>query len=149
MSNYLETIEEKALNYLGQISNPLVRIDVLHAHLRDDEENAPLTFTDLKDFLSRHDSFRVMEAPHTDDDAASTLSIRADSVTSAFVILSTRVPTDKQLSDMMLDQLESMHDALNVAMTQAHDSDDKALMKKVGDALQRLETLRRKLTPSS
>lgn len=149
MSKHLETIEEKALNYLGQVSNPLVRIDVLHSHLRDNEESATLTLADLKDFLSRHDSFRVMEALLTDDDDAGALSIQADSVASTFVILSTRVPTDQQLSGMMLDQIESMHDALNVAMTQAHDSADRALMKKVGDALQRLETLRRKLTPSS
>ena len=57
----LEAIEQHVLNYLGQTSNPLVRIDVVYAHLRDSGLADGLDLVQLKSFLSHHDLFRVMD----------------------------------------------------------------------------------------
>ena len=149
MSTFLESIEEKALNYLGQVSNPLVRLDVLQAHLTDGDTGEAFGVVDLKNFLSSHDSFRIIEAPSTTGDFLEGLSAESESSTAIFVMLSTRVPTDQQLAVMMLDQLESLHQALNTAMAQAHENSDTVLMKKLGEALQRIDALRKKLTASA
>ena len=145
----LELIEEKALNYLGQVTNPLVRIDVLHAHLMESDSIEAILLSDLEEFLAHHELIKVIkplaqeadgtaEGPGADDGAGA----------HSYVILNTRVPTEQQTAAMMLDQLNSMHEALAIAQAQARDNADFNRLAEVDDALERIEGLRQKLTSS-
>ena len=144
MSQRLEAIEEKALSYLGQVSNPLVRIDVLHAHLTDAEAGEQIPRGELEDFLKHHELIRVIEALPQEADCATEELVRHDA-SASYVILGDRVPTDEQTAAMMLEQLSSMHKAISVAQAEARNNADFALLNRIDDALQRIEALREKL----
>ena len=47
----LEAIEQEVLSYLKQVTNPLVRVDLLLERLRQKKEFSLLTEGDLLDFL--------------------------------------------------------------------------------------------------
>lgn len=141
---HLEAIEQKALSYLGQVSNPLVRIDVLHAHLTDADADEQIPCRDLEDFLKHHELFRVIEALPQETDGA-TEDLTGHDASASYVILSSRVPTQKQTAAMMLEQLNSMHESLSVAQAEARNNADFPLLGKVGVALHRIEALRGQL----
>ncbi len=144
MTQHLEAIEEKALRYLGQVSNPLVRIDVLHAHLADAEAGEQIVRGELEDFLKHHELIRVIEALPQEAGGATEELARQDA-SASYVILGDRVPTHEQTAAMMLEQLNSMHKAISVAQAEARNNADFALLSRISDALQRIEALREKL----
>ncbi len=142
----LEAIEQHVLSYLGQISNPLVRIDVVYAHLRDSGLADGLDLVQLKSFLARHELFRVMEAPlaPTGDRRSGGTSATRDS-DDAYAILASRVPSPEQLSAMMLDQLAALENALLAAREQALGIGDPTRSGPIETALRRVAALREKL----
>lgn len=145
----LESIEEKALNYLGQVSNPLVRIDVLHAHLMDAGSIESIVLSDLEEFLAHHELIRVIKTLPQEADGATEELVSADGTgPRSHVILNTRVPTEQQTAVMMLEQLDSMHEALSIAQAQARDNADFNRLSKIDDALGRIEGLKQKLPAS-
>lgn len=149
----LETIEEKALNYLGQVSNPLVRIDVLHAHLTNPDASEQILLSDLEEFLTHHELIRVIKPlPQEAAGATEELAPGDGAGPRSYVILSTRVPTKHQTAAMMLEQFNSMHEALSIARAQAKaralDNADFSRLGEIDDALQRIESLKQKLTAS-
>lgn len=149
----LESIEEKALNYLGQVSNPLVRIDVLHAHLTDPDANQQILLGDLEEFLTHHELIRVIKSfPQEVGGDTEELAPGDGAGPRSYVILDTRVPTERQTAVMMLDQFNSMHEALSVARAQAKtlalDNADFSRLGEIDDALHRIESLKQKLTAS-
>lgn len=145
----LELIEEKALNYLGQVTNPLVRIDVLHAHLMEADSVEAILPSDLEEFLAHHELIKVIK-PLPQEADGTTAEPGPDDASGPFsyVILNTRVPTEQQTAAMMLDQLNSMHEALAIAKAQARDNADFNRLAEVDDALERVEGLIQKLTAS-
>lgn len=144
----LEAIEQQALNYLAQVSNPLVRIEVLYAHLRDHGLAEGLDMAGLKDFLAKHDLIRVMEPALPVEDLEGIGAAEAPGVPSgAYAILATRVPSDQQLAAMMVEQLDAMREALQAAKTEALDRADVARMSALDAALNRVHALRAKLAP--
>ncbi len=149
----LETIEEKALNYLGQISNPLVRIDVLHVHLTDPGAGEQILLSDLEVFFTHHELIRVIK-PLAQEAGVATEEVASGDGAGprSYVILDTRVPTEQQTTAMMLDQLNSLHEALSIAQahakTQALDTADFSRLGEIDDALGRVQGLREKLTAS-
>ncbi len=145
----LETIEEKALNYLGQVSNPLVRIDVLHAHVTDPDAGKQILLGDLEVFLTHHELIRVIKPlPQEADGAAEQLASVDGDGPPSYVILNTRVPTEQQTAAMTLERLNSMHEALSIAQAQARDHADFDRLGKIDGALGRIEGLKQKLTAS-
>ncbi len=145
----LESIEEKALNYLGQVSNPLVRIDVLHAHLMDAGSIERILLSDLEEFLAHHESIRVIKTLLQEADGATEELVSGEGAgPRSYVILNTRVPTGQQTAVMMLEQLDSMREALSIAQTQARDNADFNRLSKIDDALGRIEGLKQKLPAS-
>ena len=149
----LETIEEKALNYLGQVSNPLVRIDALHAHLTDPDASDRILLGDLEEFLTHHDLIRVIKPlPQEAGSATDGLVPVHGAGPCSYVILNTRVPTERQTAAMMLEQFNTLHEALSIARaqakTQALDDTDFSRLGDIDDALQRIESLKQKLTAS-
>ncbi len=142
----LEAVEEQALKYLAQVGNPLVRIEVLYAHLRDHGLGAGLSLTGLRDFLSKHELVRVMEpAVPVEELEALRAGETAGVPSGAYVILATRVPSDRQLAMMMLEQLEAMEEALGVAKSEALNQADMAQANRIDAALHRIQSLRGKL----
>jgi hypothetical protein len=131
----LETVEQRTLSYLMQVSNPLVRVDTLLAHLRDAADLHALDQGVLLDFLRKHELFRVLEA--ADPEAGP----------GPFVILETRVPTARQLGEMMVGQVDRMIGALSAALDQALDAGDAMKAGEVQAVLFRAHELRRKLAP--
>lgn len=135
MAQQLEDIEERILNYLGQVSNPLVRMDVLHRHLGGAEADRQIPLAKLEAFLTQHELIKVIKPlPEAEDNA-----------TSSYAILTTRVPTAQQTSAMMLEQLNILHEALSIAQAQAQNSADFPRLGELDEALRRLDSLRRKL----
>ncbi len=139
----LEAIEQHVLSYLGQTSNPLVRIDVVYAHLRDSGLADGLDVAQLKSFLARHELFRVMDAPLPSPGGMR--SNAASEPDDAYAILATRVPSPEQLSAMMIDQLVALEGALLAARAQALDLGDPARTGPIEMALRRAAALRGKL----
>jgi len=140
----LEAIEQHVLSYLGQTSNPLVRVDVVYAHLRDSGLADGLDLARLKSFLSRHELVRIMEAPLLPHGA--TRGGGATDTEDAYAILTSRVPSPEQISTMMLDQLVALEEALLSARAQALELGDPARTGPIEMALRRAAALREKLT---
>ncbi len=145
MSQNLEDIEQKALSYLRQVSNPLVRLGVLYAHLEEELSTAGITVSDFRTFLENHELFRVIE-PLELPDGGETTGDAAEDLSQPYVILDTRVPTEQQMSLMMLDQLNSLQEALTNAFTEAQGVADVPRMNTIQEALNRIEPLRKRLT---
>ena len=146
---HLETIEEKALNYLGQVSNPLVRIDILHAHLADSDSSEQILLSDLEEFLTHHELIRVIKPlPQEADGETEELASVDGAGPRSYVILNTRVPTQQQTAAMILERLNSMHEALSIAQAQARDHADFDRLGKIDEALGRIDGLKQKLTTS-
>ncbi len=139
----LESIEQHSLNYLSQVSNPLVRIEVLHAHLRDREVVGDMDAARLKSFLEPHTLFRVMQPALAAGPGE--LDAAAPDPGAAYVILATRVPTQAQISTMMLDQLLALGQALVTARAEALELEDAARVARIEETLHRLSALHKKL----
>lgn len=143
----LEEIEQKALRYLSQVSNPLVGVDTLRAHLRQEEGLERLSETDLLDFLSHHELFRVIPPPDLAEggDRVEALS-EAGLHMGMYVVLATRVPSDGQLILMMTEQLEMMRDALNAALVEAREAGgSEATADRLREMLRRLGNIQKRL----
>lgn len=141
----LEAIEEHVLNYLEQVTNPLVRIEVLHAHLRDRGLADTLDLARLKDFLGRHERVRVMEPGVT---APEGIGGDAGDPSGAYAILTTRVPTPEQITAMMVEQLQMLEQALIAARLAAIEDGDTARVTPIEEALRRIGALFKRLYPS-
>ena len=140
----LDRMEEKLLNYLRQVSNPLVRIDVLYDHLRQDKQFKELSREDLLDFLNPHDQVKVIQS--LGDPQTSLELEEAGFSTGPCVILRTRVPTGDQLGTMMVEQLKTVHEALGKALLEARECGDTSTESEIRKALERSSDLRRRLT---
>jgi hypothetical protein len=144
----LESIEQHSLNYLSQVSNPLVRIEVLHAHLRDRGVAGDMDSAQLKSFLESHALFRVMQsAPLAAGADSATSGLSANDPGEAYVILANRVPTQAQISAMMLEQLLALEQALITARAEALELGDPGRVGPFEEALRRVSGLREKLAP--
>jgi len=136
----LEAIEQRVLAYLEQVSNPLVRIESLRAHLSGYDLTGDFSVRQLKDFLVKHDLVRVIEPPAEGLDVAA-----RDEPAGAFAIAKDRVPSQAQLSGMMREQLEVLLDALRSAREEALQYGDSDRLSLIDEAQRRAATLRDKL----
>lgn len=141
----LEAIEEHTLNYLAQVSNPLVRIEVLLAHLRDRGLAEDMSASQLRSFLSRHERVRIMEPSLSAPDIEGV----GKNEDGAYVILLTRVPTPEQLTSMMLEQLQALEQALVTARAAALEIGDPTRIGPIEEALRRIAALHKRLNPSA
>ncbi len=140
----LDMMEEKLLNYLRQVSNPLVRIDVLYDHLVQDKQFKELSREDLLDFLNPHDQVNVIQSP---GDLQTSLELEeAGFATGPCVILRTRIPTGDQLAAMMVDQLRTVHEALGRALVEARERGDVETESEIRKALERSSGIHKRLT---
>jgi hypothetical protein len=138
----LEAIEQRALAYLEQIDNPLVRLDVLYAHLADHDLTDGFSVQQLKDFLTRHDQVRVIESPALELEDAAAAEPRG-----AYAVAKDRVPSQTQLTAMMREQLDVLMDALATAREEALQFDQPDKLRLIEEARERAQALRAKLAP--
>ncbi len=143
----LEAVEQEVLGYLKQVTNPLVRVDLLLERLHRKEEFSLLTEDDLLDFLRHHELFRVIDwaIPENGEETARRLS-EAGFIQGPSVILDTRVPTPEQTAEMMAQQLASLDEALKTAIAQARDQGDEESIPKLRTALERSSSIRERLS---
>ena len=142
----LEDIEQRTLRYLEQVSNPLVRLDVLLDHLREDTALPDIDETRLIDFLANHELFRIIEplAPLGDSQQLEALS-ETGFASDRCVILDSRVPSQDHLLAMMTDQVGKMVDALKAAFEEAKSAGDVGGMQTLQETLRRSSELQKKL----
>lgn len=140
----LEDVEQKTLAYLKQVSNPLVRIDVLFDHLKRELDLGSFSKEDLTDFLEEHDLFRVLD-PVVADDEAGRLMGEAGFLTEPSVILDTRMPARTELAATMLDQLDRLGEALIRALQEAREQENAEAETQVKMALERAARLRQQV----
>lgn len=142
----LEAIEQKCLSYLKQVKNPLVPISTLLRHLDQDEACRGVREQELIDFLRKHESFRVIDAPEaheTSEPAGEPASRGID--TAARVILVTRIPTQPEMKAVISAQIKTMTSALARAQAEAAESGDAEGFQKITEILERADALGKKL----
>jgi hypothetical protein len=138
----LEMIEQKSLKFLMEASNPLVRVSTLFNHLNDDEDCRGITMSDLLDFLSHHELFRVME-PGMDGEDEQTLPDSID--LGPRVILVTRIPTPQEMANMITAQMKVMTEALERAQAGAARVGDESNLNAIKELMSRAERLTKQL----
>ncbi len=142
----LEDIEQKVFRYLKQVSNPLVRVDVLLAHLQEDGENTDLGADRLLEFCKHHELFRVLNPTSLAPTGEGRQALEAMGLGEVpCVILDTRVPTEAQINELMANQLLRMKEALELAFREARDGGDVPRMNQIKSALVRADHLMQRL----
>ncbi len=142
----LEDIEQKTLLYLKQTINPLVRIDVLHEHLSDQLPDDPISLSDFADFLDQHELFRVIHPLAMDSNPGmQDVFDQVGFASAPCVLLATRMPTKEQMFGMMLAQLDTLNNALGMAMREARDRSDTERVHTIRKALDRSVSLRTRI----
>ena len=121
----LEAIEQKCLHYLMQVSRPLVPVDQLLRHLQREPEFETLSEHELLAFLREHELFVVLDpiGMAGDPDGRAALA-EAGVSTSPSVILETRIPAQRELSEQMIAQLEMLMESLDTARKEAFQTRD-------------------------
>lgn len=141
-----EEIEIAAFAYLKQTDNPLVRISILHTNVSSKSKDHSLSLQEFTDFLTEHSEIKVMDPLAMTQDAKTTQGFEsAGFTTSPCAILASRVPSAQDLSAAMLDQLESMTNALSRALEESRSTGDTAKAHQIYETLERSSKLKEKI----
>ncbi|NIA16418.1 MAG: hypothetical protein GWP08_20345 [Nitrospiraceae bacterium] len=136
----LETLERECLNYLRDVSSPLVPVTALLRRLRQDEALAGVDEKELLDFLRNHDEVRVIEEdPEREAELA-----EASIPPGPRVMLKVRVPTTAEMARAVGDQITRLAESLQSALAEAERDGDAAKAKKVREMLARTEELQQR-----
>ena len=126
----LEAVEQRCLNYLKQVKNPLAPMHAVLHYVREHADCAEVTEQELIGFLSKHELFHVI-APEPPEEVR--------------VILVTRIPSKAEIRTAMNDQCSNMIDALEKALREAEACGDEATQARVAEMLERARTLADKM----
>lgn len=138
----LEAIEQRCLNYLKEVSRPLVPIGQLLRHLHQDDACAGITELELLAFLRRHELFRVVDPLGVAATANGARDLEEAGITSGpCVILSTRIPTADELRHLMESQMQRLVGALESALDEAASMGDAQRSSEVLEVLERARKL--------
>ena len=135
----LELIEQEAVAYLQQVSNPLTPLRNLVRHLRTGDKFAGFDEQELRRFLRNHELFRVIEPPFSD--AEEGLGLASEPL----IILEARVPSAQDLARMMETELAQLGEALSQALEQATTGGHAKQVEDLHSLLARVETLKARL----
>ncbi len=141
-----EEIERASITYLKQSTNPLVKISVLHAHVPSKAKGQAPTTQKYSAFLSSHSEIKVMDplAAIQNEDTADSFEA-AGFATTPCAILATRVPNSQDLAAAMLEQLESMTNALSRALEEARTTGDTEKAHDIYETLSRTSKMKEKV----
>ena len=138
----LEDIEQIALNYLEQTTNPLVQISVLYDHIKSKSEDDIVSLQDFTDFLKEHDLIKIMDPLVLTSNKTLAQSLKVSGLTSSpCAILSTRIPSAQDLAAAMVDQLSSMTQALSTALAEARSIGNTEKAHEIYETLERIKAL--------
>jgi hypothetical protein len=140
----LEAAEQRVLAYLKQVSNPLVRFSTLLNYVREDEQFAHLDERQFLEFLRHHELFSVLDPASFSEGLGSALT-DVGLLHERAVILSTRIPTPGQVTELMEAQLQLLADALVSAYREAQERGDEVGQERIKRVLQRTDLLRQKI----
>lgn len=132
----LELIEQKTLNYLKLTVNPVVPVEALLSHLREDGLIENVSMPELLAFLRKHDLFKVFEIPRLED---------GEVVGRPAVVLDTRIPSNRDMLAYLFGELEKMEGALQEALRSARADADLERMRAINELLDRLEGIRERI----
>ncbi|MBI5092656.1 MAG: hypothetical protein HZB26_09475 [Candidatus Hydrogenedentes bacterium] len=142
----LEAIEQRCFLVLSEAENPLVSLDVLLAHIRQDPECVDINADELLAFIRNHALFDVFE-PSTASGAGQTedpLAVMGLSPTPR-VILKTRIPTPSDLAEQMFEELNVLAAALGRALEEFEQKGPTAQSEQTRALLDRVQALQEKL----
>ncbi len=138
----LEAIEQCTLHFLKQSRNPLVPFDQLVEHLQRDADLGAFTEAELLAFLRHHELFDVVEPIRFDLQQLDGAELAEAALhLTPHVILTTRVPTERQMAEHMSRQLNSLVKALNSAMVAAKESGQSGKVQELIRLVARAQTL--------
>jgi len=139
----LEAIEQTCLNYLKQVSNPLVPLSRLLRHLHEHQEFEHVHEDELLDFLRRHDLFEVLDPPGLGASAEGRQMLEEAGLgMEQCVVLETRLPSRDQLREHMDEQIAQLIAALETARDEASNRAESDRVAAINEVLQRAQTLR-------
>ena len=132
----LELIEQKALKYLGLTVNPVVPVEALLSHLREDGLLESVSLPELLSFLRTHDLFRVFDIPRLEE---------GEVVGRPAVVLDSRIPSNRDMLAFLYAELDKLEEALQEALRTARADANLERMREINALLDRLETIREKV----
>jgi len=144
----LEDLEQRCLAYLKQVSRPLAPVDAVLAYLQR-EEGTDISRQELLEFLRRHELFRVIEPPWGDAGSGQGQELAELGLpVGPYVILCTRVPAEDESRALMIEQMDSLIEALESALHEAERAGDMQRCQGVNALLERARAIRRRLLES-
>ena len=142
----LEDIEQNALTYLGQVTNPLVQVSVLYDHVKSKADEEIFSLHDFTEFLKQHELIKFMDPLSLTTSQVMAESLEASGLTSSpCSILASRVPSSQDLAASMVEQLASMTAALTAALGEARSIGNTEKAHNVYNTLERIKALEEKL----
>lgn len=142
----LESIEQKCLKYLMEVSNPLVPIESLLRFLQREPEFAAMESGELVAFLRKHELFRVLEPPILSSDPQGALELAQAGIPMQLrVMLCTRKPTDAQMVEYMTQEVRNVCEALSFSLKAANKAGNHERAEKLKAALQRARLIHSRL----
>jgi len=129
----LELIEQKTLNYLRLTVNPVVPVEAVFSHLRDEGTLDSVSMPELLDFLRKHDLFRVFDIPRLEN---------GEVVGRPAVVLDTRIPSTRDMLAYLYGELDKLEGALQEALRTARADANLDRLREVNELLDRLERVR-------
>ena len=142
----IEEVEQASIAYLNQTSNPLVRVGVLHTHVTSRSKDDSLTIHEFTEFLNQHSDIRILDPLSTAQDEETAKQFETAGFTTVpCAILTSRVPSPKNLAATMLEQLESMTDALSRALEEARETGDSTRGDQIYKTLERISAMKQKV----
>lgn len=126
----LETVEQRCVAYLRDVQKPFVMISQLLDVVHEDEDLRELDKAQLLDFLRNHELFTVLDPISLPEDPEELEELRrAGMMTEPGVMLTSRVPSKEELFTAMEQQMGTMLNALESALSQARDNDPSLAMR--------------------
>jgi len=145
----LEAIEQRCLAFLGDLPNPLARIERVVEELRRYDDCADITEAELLAFLRKDPLFTVVDPLTLPSDPAELAELEeAGMMTGPRVMLTSRTPSKAELIGALQRNMGTMMNALEAAMEQARGGGDPDRAMDVQAVLKRARDLRRKFDDS-
>ncbi len=142
----LEAIEQKCLAYLMQVSRPVIPVSQLLRYLHRDAEFVEVSERELVDFLRKHELFTVLDPIGLASDPYGAKALEEAGISmGTSVMLETRVPTKRQLAEMMNEQLDTILSSLETAATEAQEAGNEQRYELVAALHERTQQLKERL----
>ena len=142
----LERIETLCLNYLEQVTNPVVPLEKLLDYCLREVPGEHLTIGVLLQFLRSHDQIEVLEGPTEGEKVDLDTFAAVGLAMGPRAVLKARIPDGAEMRRLMQGQLDSLRDRLELAAKAAFQEKDRERMAQIDAMLERLDDLRDRLS---